>query len=565
MAETIIGLDLGSTGVKAVHLRRGLMGLEWVKAVRRDWPHPLGPFDFNPPDSQAAVLRDLWAEMAVGQARVVVSVPMHLCSVRTITLPFTDERKLAQVVPFEVEAQLPYSLEEVVVDHHRLHTENGSSRLLVAALPKEILRRHLNLLSKIGIEPPLVELDALALYSLAHHGLQTLPPEIVMVEIGATKTVVLVMSQGEVRSARTILHGSQHWTQALAEAHSISLEEAEERKQRVGLSALGGEEGTSRPLSIALEAWVEELVKTLHVAQLESVSSGQPARQDLAGGPVVSSVSEGSGGSVVLCGGGAKLKELETFVATVLKRDIKTLIPPLVREKGLPWDIAWSQALGLALKGGGAKQASRLNFRKGEFAYTGEVVKSRRRTQMVFAGLLSLLLLAGADLTLKYRLQASHYRALREELRQMFTEMFPEVKNIVDEVQQTRTAIAELKKSAALFGSGEPSALGVLGELTARISKEIKIEVQELVIEPERVRLEAETDSFDSVDRIKAAVAQSALFSEVSVSDAKITVGQTTSGGSSGGKVRFRLTLQLASSPLSATGGGSGGRSETRP
>ena len=121
MAESIIGLDIGSTGIKAVHLRKGLMGLEWIKAIRRDWPHPLGPFDFNPSDSQVAVLRDLWTEMAVGQARVVVSVPMHLCSVRTITLPFADERRLAQVVPFEVEAQLPYPLEGVIVDHHRLH------------------------------------------------------------------------------------------------------------------------------------------------------------------------------------------------------------------------------------------------------------------------------------------------------------------------------------------------------------------------------------------------------------------------------------------------------------
>jgi general secretion pathway protein L len=560
MAETIIGLDIGTAGIKAVRLHRGLLGLEWEKAVQRDWPHLLGPFDLPPPDTQIAALREVWSEVAdsssvrgkAGRVRVVASVPTYFCSLRTVTLPFTDERRLDQVVPFEVEALLPYSLDDLVVDHQPLHTENGNARLLVAALPKDILRRYITFFSQIGIDPSQMDLDTLALYSLAYHGLQPISSETVMIEIGASKTGILLLGPApsgvEVRFARTILHGSRQWTQALMEAHSISYEEAEQRKQQVGLSAIGGEDGTSRTLSIALEAWLEEVVKTLHVAQAESAASGGES-------PI---------SSVVLCGGGAKLKGLDDFLARALGCEIQTLSPPLLREKGLAWDSALSQALGLALKVGGAKQASRLDFRKGEFAYSGEVVQTRKQTRLILVGVLILLMLAGLDLGLKYRLQAARYQALKGEVRQMFIEMSPETKTVVDEVQQARSAIAELKKKVALFGSEGPTALGVLAELTARIPKEIRIEVSELVIETERVQMEAETESFESVDRIKASVAQSPLFTEVEVGDAKITAGPPPTPGKTGGisekKIRFRLSLKLAPS----VSGGAMGSQETR-
>jgi general secretion pathway protein L len=525
MAESIVGLDVGSTGIKAVHLRRGLMGIEWVKAVSLDWPDLHDPFGLGsvdntfrmePSDSVVEVMKTLLSDASAVHAQLIVSVPAHLCSLRTLTLPFSDERRLNQVVAYEVEAQLPFPVEEVIVDYQILHTENGSSRILVAALPRETLRRYLQLLSRVGIDPSMVDMDAMALSTLAHYGLKYEGAEqIAVIDVGASKTTVVVVSQGKVGYARTFLQGSRHWTDGLARASSLSFDEADQRKKEIGLS-----NGTPQALTAAVQSWAEELARTLHVAQVDT-------QQNING--------------IVLCGGGARLKGLEDLVTHALGVEVKKLELPLLREKGVTWENSWSQAVGLALKAGGIRHASHINFRKGEFAFRAEIDRFRRKTRHVWIGMLVLLFLIGGDLTLKYRIQAARYDELKVELRQMYNEMFPNVQTIVDEVHQAQTSIKELKKKAALFGQGELSALGIIGELTDRIPKDVEIKVRELVIETERVRMEADTESFDAVDRIKAAVDQSAFFGEVEVSDAKIITDRSASKG----KVRFHLNLHL--------------------
>ena len=271
---------------------------------------------------------------------------------------------------------------------------------------------------------------------------------------------------------------------------------------------------------MTIQSWVEELDRTLHVAQVDT-------QQNISG--------------IVLCGGGARLKGLENFVTHALDVEIKRLELPFLREKGVTWESSWSHAVGLALKAGGTRQASHINFRKGEFAFRAEIDRFRRKTRHVWIGILVLLLLIGGNLTLKYRIQAARYDELKVELRQMFNEMFPNVQTVVDEVHQAQTFVEELKKKAALFGQGELSALGIIGELTDRIPKDLEIKVRELVIETERVRLEADTESFDAVDRIKAALDRSPFFEEVEIADATMTTDRSASKR----KIRFHLNLHL--------------------
>jgi Tfp pilus assembly protein PilN len=76
-----------------------------------------------------------------------------------------------------------------------------------------------------------------------------------------------------------------------------------------------------------------------------------------------------------------------------------------------------------------------------------------------------------------------------------------------------------------------------MAELTRRMPPSVKIEVQDFVIEQGRLRLEAETDSFESVDKVKAALGQFEAFKDVTVSDAKVSADQA--------RVHFRMTMTL--------------------
>lgn len=534
MAQPILGLDLGSSSVKAVCLRKGWMSLEWAGGYQRDLPQPPGLFDW----AREAVpgLKEWIAEHRLPTDRVVVSLPAHLISLRTLTLPFNDARKLDKVVPFEIEALLPYPLEEVVVDYHVTDTTEGKTNLMVAAVPRGLVKNYLEQLARVGIDPEAVELDGMALMNLVRHIFPDSPApgshaggDRVALEIGASKTVVCILRNGQAVFIRTILWGGRDVTVALSEACGISPVEAEEWKRQAGLLDEGisrlNQKGVSQTIRRALEPFISELVRTVHVFQANEPPEGRAALTDF-----------------VLYGGGSKLKGLESYIATELGIPAVTRAPKIASGNGAGWDPAFALGLGLALKGARLAGGSRMNFRKGEFAHSREATASSARARYLWIGALLVAVVAAADLYTKYTLQMSKYQTLKTQVREQFRTMFPDVKNVVDEVQQAKTTVAEMKKRAALFGSGDWTPLQLMAELTQRMPPSVKVEVQDFVIEPGRLRLEAETDSFESVDKVKASLGQFAAFRDVTVSDAKVSADQS--------KVRFRLTMTVASKEL---------------
>ncbi|MBI3995649.1 MAG: pilus assembly protein PilM, partial [Nitrospirae bacterium] len=233
MAQPILGLDLGSSSVKAVCLRKGWMGLEWaggyhlpVGPAGQALPRSSGPFHWA--KEPVPGLKEWIAEHRLPMDRVVVSLPAHLVSLRTLTLPFNDARKLEKVVPFEIESLLPYPLEEVVVDYQATDTRDGRTNLLAAAVPRILVKNYLEQLARAGIDPEAVDLDGMALMNLARHLFSDSPApggpavrpvgaaggDMAALEIGASKTVVCILRQGQAAFVRTILWGGRDVTAA---------------------------------------------------------------------------------------------------------------------------------------------------------------------------------------------------------------------------------------------------------------------------------------------------------------------------------------------------------------
>lgn len=517
MAQEIIGLDLGHYGLRAVRLRRGLTGVDWGGCSERrhaEVQQPLWELA-----SLGEAVRAFWADYRLPRGRVIVGVPTHLTSIRTLTLPFSDPRRLEQVVPYEVEALLPRPLEEVVVDYHVVQARGRETDVLVFALPKATLQGLLEMLRGAGLDPIAVEPQVTALYSLAAT-LRPAPGTVALIDIGAQTTQLAVLRDGALTHARALLAGGATLTQAITAKLGLPEADAEEAKCLAGLNddavARYREVGLSETVRAALRPWTEELLSALH---LYGAESGRPVE------------------AIRLAGGGARLSGLERHLAEAAGVPVTLLDRPALLPSSEPWDPALATALGLALKDNAGRSGSAINFRRQEFAHAGETTRTQTRARYVWIGLAAILALGGADMYLKYAVKESSYQQAKTELRAEFERTFPEIKTVVDELQQARSAIAELDKTAALLGLGEPTPMQVLAEITARIPRAVKIEVQDLAIESKRVRLEAETDSFESVDRVKAALEASPRFKEVTVSDAKATANQSA--------VRFRLAFEL--------------------
>jgi general secretion pathway protein L len=447
---------------------------------------------------------------------LVASVPQRSVFTHVVRLPFTDPQQVTQTVAYEMEGQIPLDLEEVVVDYHPLQSsalgESGrsDSSLLAIAIPREHLKRHLEELQKAGVDPKALEVDGLALFNFSQHYFKELKGDIALLDIGASKTSVCIVSEENPCLIRTIWRGGHHLTQAIAQAQNLSLEQAEQAKRKTTLTeSEEEEEDNSKILKTALEPLIKELSTTFHVYEVES-------RREIQ--------------QLYVCGGTAKLRGLSTYLAHQLEKR-------LMEGPGIPDQETFTTGIGLALKECLGQRGSRVTFRLGEFAYHKEQAQTRQHLLAIGIAGIVLLLLAGGNLYLRYDLKTTRYKELQSQVRSIFQQTFPNVKNIVNEVEQTKAAQKEIEKKVAFFGSGSVTLLDLIGELTHRMPKDRVIEISDLLMEQASIRMEAQTDSFESVEKFREALAQYERFREVTISDAKISADQS--------KVRFRINITL--------------------
>jgi len=148
--------------------------------------------------------------------------------------------------------------------------------------------------------------------------------------------------------------------------------------------------------------------------------------------------------------------------------------------------------------------------------------------------------LAAADFTLAHRQQENRYRTLKRQLHDRFVAHFPQVKNAEGrELEYLRAAMTRLNKTAGDLSLGRIGAMTILAAVTTGIPEGLSIDVQEMTIDGDKVRIAASTDSFQSVDRIRAVLAGDRRFAAVSVSDAKASVD--------GAKIGFLMQMTAAS------------------
>jgi len=176
-----------------------------------------------------------------------------------------------------------------------------------------------------------------------------------------------------------------------------------------------------------------------------------------------------------------------------------------------------------------------VNFRRGEFAYRVADEGARRRMRtLIIAGAVAALLFT-VNIAVKFSVVQSGYGKLDAEIKEIYRQTFPDGKPSADPVRQMRGKMSEAKKLFGALGSGT-SALDVMKTVTDGIPKEVRVIFTEFILEGDRLRLQGEVQSFDSVDKIKAELQKSPLFTDVTVQDTRMGVDN---------KVKFRFEMKL--------------------
>jgi general secretion pathway protein L len=233
-------------------------GIVAASVIQRDFRKKDLVDSFSQPYASDEELVDILRSRAESWsgATIVSSIPGRFFTQRVVTFPFFDRKRLEKALPFELEDTVPFELDDVIVDHIVLNAgRNGKAEaaneahVLGIMLPKEVLRKHLDLLASGGIDPKVVV--------PSYVGLDALSPLISAdgCSLLACGSDVCLRKDGAVKALRSLsvsyaTAGVRHTVQALEI----------EQKERVEKACLLSPDPVSAALFAELDIAVEEVV-----------------------------------------------------------------------------------------------------------------------------------------------------------------------------------------------------------------------------------------------------------------------------------------------------------------
>jgi len=232
---TLIGLDIGSTSIRAVEAgtgKEGPMLLHYAEVLL-----PPGAVQSGVVQDARAVtagLRQLRAAAPFKSKRVVLGITNMQAVVREMSVANLPAKDLRASLPFQVRDLLPLPVERSILDFLPLEDPGRGENVrgLLVAAPKEPILVAVNAVEDAGLTVVRVDLASLALL----RAVARLDDEVeAIVDVGTQITTVIVHTDGVPLIVRTIPRGSAEITSAVATRLGVPLPEAEALKCQIGL------------------------------------------------------------------------------------------------------------------------------------------------------------------------------------------------------------------------------------------------------------------------------------------------------------------------------------------
>lgn len=247
MPRTLVGLDIGSTGVRAA---------EFVPGRRRTRMRRFASVSLAPgvvragrvvdPEALSSALRALWAEGRFTTRDVALGIASSGVLVRQLDLDWMPAADFRKALRYQVQDVLPFSVDEANLDHHLLEEleipGDGDqvrrvSRILLVAAAQDVVDAFVEAVRGARLRPASVDLLPFALLR-ARTSVLGVPSGTTeaIVDIGSDVISVVVHTDGVPRYVRVVPdHGGDTVTEAVRAEYDWAWEDAERTKVFAGL------------------------------------------------------------------------------------------------------------------------------------------------------------------------------------------------------------------------------------------------------------------------------------------------------------------------------------------
>lgn len=232
-AKPLVGLDIGSSSVKTVELKKkgstyelvslGLEGLGQDTVV------------------DGAIMDALSVSQAIEKAftgiktkDVATAVSGHSVIVKKLSIAAASEAEVANAIDYEAQQNVPFDIADVYKDYQVLGPDisgNGYDVMLVA-VKRDKVQNHMNVLSQAGKSATVLDIDAFALQNAFEANYDPDPNLMAaLLNVGASIMNINIVRGGVPLFTRDVSVGGNQYTDTLQKELDLSFEDAERLKQ----------------------------------------------------------------------------------------------------------------------------------------------------------------------------------------------------------------------------------------------------------------------------------------------------------------------------------------------
>ena len=236
-SKAVVGLDIGSSAVKAVELKAA--GKGWKVAAFGTQPVPPDSIVDGAIIDGAAVadaIKRIFEDKRFKTKEVAASLSGNAVIVKKINLPVMTEAELAESIYWEAEQYIPFDIQDVNIDYQILDAgtggEGGTMEVLLVAAKKEKIADYTGVISQAGRTPIIVDVDAFALQNAyeVNYGLEK-EQVVVLLNAGASAININIITGDQSVFTRDLAMGGNSYTEAVQKELNLPFESAEQLKR----------------------------------------------------------------------------------------------------------------------------------------------------------------------------------------------------------------------------------------------------------------------------------------------------------------------------------------------
>ena len=309
--KNLVGLDIGSSSVKAVELGKKGAALQLLalgfENLQTDTIVDGQIMELN---NVSNVIAQIFNEHQIRTTRVAAGVSGHSVIVKNIVLPQMSQEELQESFSWHAEEHIPFDIADVNLDYELTGKSQDALHVLMAACKSDKIANVKQAIQLAGKQPVIIDVDAFALQNCYEVNYRPRPGEIVaLLNIGAATMNINILNGTRSIFARDASVGGSQYTSLLQRELGLSFEQAEGVKRGMALPD-GIEPRPIQPIiETVSEALALEIKKTLDFYR----ATAQEAEATMQ--------------KILIAGGGSKLPGLADFLGRRFEIPVEVFDP----------------------------------------------------------------------------------------------------------------------------------------------------------------------------------------------------------------------------------------------